>query len=268
MDYENQKLVEYMYSKRQASELLRHTFDNSRAMQIARDAQCHESMALSVLSHMTQYKRIPIQAMMGILASEFKQDSLEEISRHLEKIVSTGIVRYNRDDHRLIMVYDVAPNIHGLIEQYMYLPPMLVPPLKVHGNRGSGYLTNRNDSLILKDNHHEGELCLDHINRCNSIPLSVNPNVVKAIRNHWKGIDHMRNGETFKDYQMRLDAFDKYERTTYRVIDMLLENGNQFWLTHKYEKRGRTFCQGYHLTYQGNDWNKACLELYEKEIIK
>jgi DNA-directed RNA polymerase len=43
--------------------------------------------------------------------------------------------------------------------------------------------------------------------------------------------------------------------------------GNEFYLTHRYDKRGRCYAQGYHVNPQGNDWNKAVIELAEKEVV-
>jgi DNA-directed RNA polymerase len=52
------------------------------------------------------------------------------------------------------------------------------------------------------------------------------------------------------------------------VIGILEGFSNEFYLTHRYDKRGRVYCQGYHVTYQGTPWNKAVLELADKEIIE
>jgi DNA-directed RNA polymerase len=52
------------------------------------------------------------------------------------------------------------------------------------------------------------------------------------------------------------------------VIGILEEYGNEFYLTHRYDKRGRVYCQGYHISYQGNAWNKSVIELADKEIIE
>jgi DNA-directed RNA polymerase len=38
-------------------------------------------------------------------------------------------------------------------------------------------------------------------------------------------------------------------------------------MTHKYDKRGRTYSQGYHIQPQGSDWNKAVIEFADKEIV-
>ena len=51
-------------------------------------------------------------------------------------------------------------------------------------------------------------------------------------------------------------------------MSILVNAGNRFFLTHAYDKRGRTYAKGYHVNYQGNDWNKATICFAEGEIVK
>ena len=73
-------------------------------------------------------------------------------------------------------------------------------------------------------------------------------------------------GETRADFEKRRRAFEKYDRTAKDVIGLLQQEGSEFYLTHKYDKRGRTYCQGYHVTYQGAPWNKAVIEFADQEV--
>ena len=50
--------------------------------------------------------------------------------------------------------------------------------------------------------------------------------------------------------------FEKYDRTAKDVIDLLIQEGNEFYLTHRYDKRGRTYSQGYQI--QGVRHDKSC----------
>ena len=79
---------------------------------------------------------------------------------------------------------------------------------------------------------------------------------------------HDTRGLSKEDFAKRKRAFEKYDRTAKDVIDLLVKEGNEFYLTHKYDKRGRIYCQGYHVTYQGAPWNKACIEFADQEIIE
>lgn len=63
-----------------------------------------------------------------------------------------------------------------------------------------------------------------------------------------------------------MKAFEKYDRTAKDVLDHVRIHGNEFYLTHRYDTRGRTYSQGYHVNPQGNDWNKAIVEFAKEEV--
>ena len=48
----------------------------------------------------------------------------------------------------------------------------------------------------------------------------------------------------------------------------MVSQGNRFYLTHKVDKRGRIYAQGYHITTQGTAFKKAMIELAEPEFIE
>lgn len=87
------------------------------------------------------------------------------------------------------------------------------------------------------------------------------------VKNKWKNLDKPKSGETREDFEKRRKAFLKYDKVAKDVIGLLIQEGNEFYLTHKYDKRGRVYCQGYHVTYQGAAWNKAVIEFADKELI-
>jgi hypothetical protein len=238
-------------------------------MQTIAKSQLDEEFALDLLSQMVLHRRATVPTLVGLLERHFSAfgNPMQVCANMLELAAKHDLVDYDPQDERFILVFDVDQATHTLLRQYQYLPPMIVPPLEVTSNRGSGYITVTTDSLVLKDNHHEGDLCLDSINRFNRVPLTANLDVVKKIRNHWKGIDKPKLGEPFVEYQKRLKAFERYEADAFFTIALMGEMGNRFHFTHKVDKRGRTYSQGYHLNYQGNDWNKSIVELAEPEYV-
>ena len=48
---------------------------------------------------------------------------------------------------------------------------------------------------------------------------------------------------------------------------MLAHQGNRFYLGHKYDKRGRIYAQGYHISTQGTPYRKAMLDFADKEPV-
>ena len=145
------------------------------------------------------------------------------------------------------------------INESQYLPPMVTPPRKLVSNRSSGYLSH-NDSLILGNgNHHEGDICLDVLNIMNQVPLALVTDLLCQEEEE----------PTFD-----LDTDDKklqwkqFKVQSYRFYDLLCSQGNRFYLTHKVDKRGRIYAQGYHINTQGAAFKKAMIELADEEYVE
>ena len=275
MDFDNQKMLETFFNARQTPKLLRKELLGSPTVVTAIQAsELDEDFALDLLSHMILAKRAPVSALIGLLKHHFAGSScqLQTTADAIKQAVLKDLVDWDPTREQVVIRFDVDAATHELIRQYQYLPPMAVPPLKVGGldgrNRGSGYLTVRSDSLLLKDTHHDGELCPDSLNRFNGIPLRLNIEVATRVNNTWKNLDRPKADETYEEYQKRVKAFERYQKDTAFTMALMVEMGNEFFLTHKYDKRGRTYCMGYHVSYQGNCWNKAVIELADEEHVQ
>ena len=280
MDYENQEMIEHMFNEKQARPLLMREISKNEELQQRIDATVAAAEGLiprefieDVLVHLIQAKRTTVPALAGMLRFHFAQhvDAYQHVATAVAGMIAAQLVNFDFSRMQVVIRYDVSEQTHDLLRQYMYLPPMIIPPLKVLDdgrNRGSGYITQKHDSLLLQDNHHDGELCVDHLNACNRVPLSINEDMVKSMRNSWKNIEKQKPDETFEEYQKRLKAFEKYEKDSFLVMALMLEMGNKFYLTHKYDKRGRTYAQGYQINSQGNCYNKAVIELANKEKVQ
>lgn len=270
MDWENQKMLETFFNAKQTPLLLRRELlaSNSVITAISRSG-LDEEFALDLLSQMILHKRATVPTMVGLLRGHFKDKTnpFQACADELHLACLRDLIDFAPRTEQFIIKFDLDQKTHDLMRQYQYMPPMIVPPLEVDGNRGSGYITIRHDSLILKDNHHDGDLAIDAINNFNNIPLCINVNVVKGIRNSWKNLDKPKDGEGYQQYRERVIAFERYEKDSFFTISLMLEMGNEFWMTHKYDKRGRVYSQGYHINPQGNCWNKSVLEFADQELV-
>lgn len=279
MDYENQQMIERIFNARQARALILKELSENQTLQahartaISKLPMLTPELVEDTLVHLVQAKRATIPALVGVLryhfADGFEPEQAAAVA--IAAMMAVRLIGYDDMRKQAVVNYDISEHGHALIQQYMYLPPMIIPPLRIQDdgrNRGSGYITQRNDSLLLRDNHHEGDICIEHLNRLNQVALTINERVVKTLRNHWSGVERQQEDETFEDYQKRLKAFEKYEKDSFTVMALMIEMGNRFYLTHKFDKRGRSYCQGYHLTTQGNTYNKSCVELANKEKVR
>lgn len=228
--------------------------------------------AYTLLAQICLHKRAGMQTMVGILRHFFVKDHGDKASQKcadmLLKAAEADLVDWQPVTREFILKWDVSQDVKLDLERYQYPLPMVVPPKEVKTNMDTGYFTIRN-SIILKDNHHEDDVCLEHINQMNQIKLRINHDVAQMVKNQWKGLDKAKTDEDFEDYQKRVRAFQKYDRTARDVMTMVEVSGNgEFYLTHRYDKRGRCYSQGYHVNYQGNAWNKAVVEFAHGEVVE
>jgi hypothetical protein len=125
------------------------------------------------------------------------------------------------------------------------------------------HTSNKSDdhgSLILghRENRHDKDICLAHLDRMNSIPLKLNRQLLRTLEEK----------PTFLiDTLEKKQQWDNFIRESYEKYLEIVHKGNKFYLAHKYDKRGRTYAQGYHVTTQGSTFKKAVVQLYNTEII-
>jgi hypothetical protein len=262
--------LENLTHKNHAMTRLKNEF---RSPDIIEHIEAHElpvGFCLDLLAQMVLHRRASISVLVGLLNKHFDENSvLDSLQACADMIIKAGeasIIDWDMAAQMAYITVDVSESVKEDLARYQYPMPMLVKPAKVEGNRDSGYLTTKS-SLVLKDNHTDDDICLDHINRLNSVPLSINHQTAWMIDNYWEGLDHKKDDETVDEYALRVQNFRKFTATSYDVMEHIAVASDRFHLTHKYDKRGRTYSQGYHINPQGADWNKAVIELADKELV-
>ena len=144
------------------------------------------------------------------------------------------------------------------------LPPMLVKPRTLRHNKSCGYLTINKDSLILgdKENYHEESISLDVLNTLNSQALCLDLDICYKFQKEFKS-------EFDKDTDEYLNQRKTYERAKEQFEffrDKIQDKTIHF--THKVDKRGRVYSQGYTFNFQGSSYEKACINLKTKEFVE
>lgn len=260
--------LEKLYNKNQLMTRLRAEFSSGEDGYLVRKCQMHDipvEFGIDLVCQMWLHKQTTADVLLGVL--QHHNPDLQVVAGLLEKAVEADLVDYNSQTGRFILLYMLTAETQLELEMFQYPLPMLVPPQKVNSNRDSGYLLGFTGSLLLRNNHHDKDICLDHINRLNQIEFCLDMDTAGLVQNSWRHLDKPKPGETKFDFDARRRAFEKYDRTARDIMDEMVRLGNKFYLTHKYDKRGRTYCQGYHVNYQGAPWNKATLELAHKEYV-
>lgn len=261
--------LELLYSKHQLHDVIGEEFKSQGFPEALEEVGIPVHFGIVLLTQMALFKRATLPTMVGVLRSHFKEEPCpaQACADMIRKACEEDVIDWDPKAQQLVVIYEINQELQERLDQFQYPLPMIEEPRPVTDNRHTGYRTIVGSAILKKGNHHEDDICLDHLNRVNSQKLALNQNTVTLVRNQWKNLDVPKKGESLTEFRDRRKAFIKYNRSSKDILDALIIQGNQFWLTHKYDKRGRTYCQGYHVTYQGNDWNKACVEFAEAETL-
>lgn len=271
-DMQMQAELEKLLNKNHLMPRLRSEFRQPEVIDHCIANQIPVNFAIELLCQMALHKRASVGILVGILHPQMDmgdptQAVLQACADQLYMAALAGLVAWDDSSHQFVIQIDLNECVYKELEMFQYPLPMVVEPREVKTNRDSGYITSKSSLILKSGNHHDEDICLDHINRVNRVPLTINLDTARMVANEWKNLDRQKTDETLKDYQDRVKAFQKYDRNAKDVIEHLTMVGDRIWLTHKYDKRGRTYAQGYHCSTQGNPWNKAILEFADKEVV-
>ncbi len=198
----------------------------------------------------------------GRLKFSDKADSIKTVAELVAVLCSTDafdILKMNKYASLVIVSrIPISEELVGFIENTQYLPPMVCEPRQLINNYSSGYLTH-DDSLILgPHNHHNGDICIDVLNTMNQVKLKLCTEFLCKVS----------EDPTFTlDTPDKRNQWKKHKEISYRFYSLIAEQDNQFHLTHKVDKRGRIYSQGYHINPQGTAFKKAMIELHKEEYI-
>lgn len=276
--------LEKMFDKNQAKRVLRQWFNTEAFASYIKGKELSEWISLDfcvdLCATMACHKRALPGTLIGILYRHFdmsqgKHVAMQACAHALEECVDADIVDYSSAAGMFIIRHDIDPDTRRELDQFQYPLPMVVQPLKINSNLQNGHVSRETSkSLVVlnagdqNDVYENSYICLDHLNRMNSIPLTLNMQTAELIDNEWSDIGRRRPGESVSQYEMRQKAFEKYDQTSKDVMYALIGIRDRFWLTHKYDRRGRTYCQGYHVTPQGTSWNKAVIQFADMEFVE
>lgn len=154
--------------------------------------------------------------------------------------------------------FEFDDDTYQYITDTMYLPPMLCKPKKIRNVHDCAYLTRKEPCLLKpKFNLHDKPMNFDLVNKLNSIPLKLDTDMLEYEETPSKPIDT----------KLKRKNFNALKSSSRKVYDMILDEGNLFYLTWKPDKRGRVYSQGYHINLQATDYKKSLISFAEEVII-
>lgn len=225
-----------------------------------------DPMKLDIICQIYLHKQADVPTMVGLFSP--KWGTPQEVAQLIYEAVEEDLLDFDIETERFTLKYELTRDVEDLLDRYQFPLPMITKPKKVtNNNMGSGYLTERSNIVLNgSDVFRDEDVCLDHINRANSVALKLNLDVITSPQGKYMQ-PVRKDGELWEDYRKRVKQADKFHEISVEVMEGLLVLGNEFHLTHKYDRRGRSYCVGYHVNSQGTDYNKAVLELANEEVI-
>lgn len=254
---ETQRNLEELYSKNQLIPVLRDQFS-----EVSEDP-----FEIDVLVQIYLHKQADVPTMVGIFSPKWGEP--DEVARMLLECCDKDLMDYDINTDKFSLCYEITKDVEEMLARYQYPLPMVVQPKKVTKIFGHcGYNYNKS-SMVLNGSpvFDDEDICLDHINRLNAIPLTLNMEVVSSEQ----GLaipPQRKQGEDFKKFKKRKKQYEVFYDTSVDVMEGLMSLTDTIYLTHKYDRRGRSYACGYHVNSQGTDYNKAVLELARKELIE
>jgi hypothetical protein len=258
---ETQTGLEELFSKHQLMPVLREQFS-----EVGDECEVADpKFTTEVLVQIYLHRQADVITMVGILSPKF--GTPQEVADNLLILCEHDYIDYQETSSKFTVKYDISDDIKEMLAKYQYPLPMVVKPNKVLDNFGSGYNTISR-SVILNGSAYfnDVDLCLDHLNRANSVALSLSQDTIYSEQGMYLRPTR-KSGEDFTDFRKRQKQSDVFYTTTVDVMGYITQLSDECYLTHRYDRRGRCYSSGYHVNTQGTDFNKAVLEFAKKEMI-
>ena len=259
--------LETLYSKHQLLPVLREEFTEYMA-ETHPDMVSYEDSKpfVEMLAQIYLHRQADVITMVGILSPRFGEP--QEVADLLwTAVAELDLMDYDSTKGMFMVKFDISEDVQDRLDRYQYPLPMITPPNKVKDNFQTGYDTITGSVILNGSNYFKDkDVCLDHLNRANAVALTLDVDVIKSREG--KFVQPKRNiGEDFSDFNKRKRQANIFYHTSVKVMADLMDISEKLYLTHKFDRRGRSYASGYHVTTQGTDYNKAVLQLAKKEMI-
>jgi len=207
----------------------------------------------------------PIQGLCGSLAPLLAEKLLDGVKTAAEIIAVCEGKLYE------LLAHDYSENPTGTlaiepylipstevlskIEEFMYVPPLVLKPKMWTMNKGGGLHTQEESCILGKENHHNHSQSLDCLNILQSIEWTLDPMIMAMKEQPNKELDTPKKALQFKI--MSITSKRVYHEYT----------NIPFYFMWKFDKRGRSYSSGYHINFQSSDYKKALLSFTKQEVI-
>ncbi len=236
--------------------------------ELVREQTLNESIIIQMFILITLNKYTNIQTIVGQMAGMLDTLQMIPAIKTLSEVLVViadktdlwNVITPSESDEGVIMVeanYVFDEDILQYISNTKYLPPMLVRPKMIESNYDYDYLTVQSSKILGAANHHSMPIALDVLNIMNGTKLKLDTFMLKFEENPNKPLNTVE----------KVEQFNRMSKASREVYQHIMDTGNEFYLTYKYDKRGRMYSQGYHINIQSTDYKKSLVSLAQGELL-
>ena len=207
-------------------------------------------------------KTLTIQAITGMIAGRIGLEGVVASATTAAEVIAviskSGLITIDRRGAGKTILVRTQYKINKDIPTLNRHMPLTTRPPIVTKNYDSDL-----GSMILGGaaKHHEGNICLDHINRMNQIELTLNePFLCK--------MEETPSNKLKLDTQQKRDQWRDFIEGSYDMYIKLARVHKSFFLGHSKDTRGRSYAINYYVSTQGSSFKKAAVQLANKEIVE
>lgn len=237
-------------------------------------------IVLKILTKITLHCRegLPLVSVASMINLTEELESLDSIQLSADLIAALQYIGLYEVTKHLSGTYVVQSLIEPSedtlrrIKLGCYIPPLIEKPKRLESNDDSGLHTINKDSLILKGKHnyHSGNISIDVLNILNSNEYELDTYITN-MEKPWSQEELTPQEIAELDFEDQ-DAYHNAVITREKYLDQFnylkeLLTDRTIYFTHKVDKRGRIYTQGYHFNLQGSSYEKASINLKNKQLI-
>ena len=153
-------------------------------------------------------------------------------------------IKLNADSTEIVPKYKLKKDSIDRLNVLQYLPPMLQKPNDWISNTDGGWLWERKSIILGKGTHHFKPQAYDAVNLLQSVAWTIDIPTYTNFVNTNEAMDSEQFERVVQDYF-----------------------GKPFYFVWRYDKRGRSYSSGYDLNIQSNEYGKALLSLFNKQVV-
>ena len=194
-----------------------------------------------------------------------QRDSIQTVAELLGVLVHTSVFviwKESKETGMLLQSQMRLPSkLVNAIDRSQYLPPMVCLPETIKTNFESGHLTVNDSQILGKYSSHSDDICIDVLNIQNQIPLKLCTEFISTV-------EEEPNPGSPLDSVEKQTNWSRMKAESYEMYLLMAKQGNKFYQLNSYDKRGRLYTQGYHISFQGASFKRACIDLHNEELVE